>query len=166
MPQTRIGQWRRGELAGLLRYESARPLTITMTNDLGGLLFNGAKRPNRVVGVNALTPQGDSGAFDPNKDRFLAIGAYSDPGPLQFGNAPPRDPHVRGFPNAVEDVSIFKVTQFGEHFRWRLEAQGGNITNRVVFCDANTNWSSSQFGLVSLQCNQPRSIQLGTKIEF
>jgi len=153
-------------LAGILRYESARPLTVTMTNDLSGLLFNGAKRPNRVAGVNAITPRGDTGDFDPNSDRYLSSGAYADPGPLQFGNAAPRDPHVRGFPNAVEDVSIFKVTQLGEHFRWRLEAQGGNITNRVVFCDPNTNWSSSQFGLVSLQCNQPRSIQLGTKIEF
>jgi hypothetical protein len=153
-------------LNGLLRYESGRPLTTTMTNDLAGLLFNGAKRPNRVAGVAALTPQGDSGSFDPNKDSYLNKAAWSDPGPLQFGNAAPRDPHVRGFPNAVEDVSIFKVTQVTEHVRWRLEAQGGNVTNRTVFCDPNTNWSSGSFGQVSLQCNQPRSIQLGTKIEF
>jgi len=153
-------------LNGILRYESPRPLTITMTNDMGGLLFNPAKRPNRVAGVNAVTAIGDTGDFDPNRDRFLDSAAYSDPGPLTFGNAPPRDPHVRGFPNFVEDISIFKVTRFGEHLRWRLEAQGGNFTNRVVFCDANQNWSSAQFGLVSLQCNQPRSIQLGTKIEF
>jgi hypothetical protein len=153
-------------LTGILRYESARPLTVTMTNDMGGLLFNPAKRPNRVAGTPAVTPRGDTGAFDPNADRYLSSAAYTDPGPLQFGNAPPRDPHVRGFPNAVEDVSIFKVTQFGEHVRWRVEAQGGNITNRVVFCDPNQNWSSGQFGLVSLQCNQPRSVQLGTKIEF
>jgi hypothetical protein len=153
-------------LNGILRFESGRPLTVTMTNDMGGLLFNPSKRPNRVSGTAAITPQGDTGSFDPNKDVYLNRAAYTDPGPLQFGNAPPRDPHVRGFPNFVEDVSIFKVTQFGEHFRWRLEAQGGNITNRTVFCDPNQNWSSAQFGLVSLQCNQPRSIQLGTKIEF
>jgi len=73
---------------------------------------------------------------------------------------------VRGFPNAVEDVSIFKVTQFAEKIRWRLELQGGNVTNRVVFCDPNQNWSAGSFGQVSLQCNQPRSIQLGTKLEF
>jgi hypothetical protein len=161
-------------LNGLLRYESGRPLTITMTNDMSGLLFNGAKRPNRVSGTAALTPQGDSGSFDPNAfgtfsptaNAYLNKAAWSDPGALTFGNAVPRDPNVRGFPNAVEDVSLFKVTQFGEHLRWRLEAQGGNVTNRVVFCDPNTNWSSGSFGQVSLQCNQPRSIQLGTKIEF
>jgi hypothetical protein len=153
-------------LNGLLRYESARPLTIGMTNDMAGLLFNPAKRPNRVTSAAAVTPQGDSGSFDPNANVYLNRAAWSDPGPLQFGNAPPRDPHVRGFPNAVEDVSIFKITPIGEHLRWRLEAQGGNITNRVVFCDPNTNWSAGSFGQVSLQCNQPRSIQLGTKLEF
>jgi hypothetical protein len=152
---------------GVLRYESGRPLTIGMTNDMSGLLFNPAKRPNRVAGVDAVTAQGSSGSFDPNANRYLNSAAYSDPGPLQFGNAPPRDPHVRGFRNASEDVSIFKVTPFGEHLRWRLEAQGGNITNRVVFCDPNTNWSAgASFGQVSLQCNQPRSFQFGTKLEF
>jgi hypothetical protein len=55
---------------------------------------------------------------------------------------------------------------FGERFKWRLEIQGGNITNRVVFADPNMNWSSGSFGQVALQANQPRSIQLGTRIEF
>jgi hypothetical protein len=119
-----------------------------------------------VAGTSAITTQGDTGSFDPNRDVYLNRAAFTDPGPLQFGNAPPRDPHVRGFPNAVEDISMFKVTQFAEKVRWRVEVQGGNLTNRVVFCDPNTNWSSGQFGLVSLQCNQPRSFQLGTKIEF
>ena len=151
-------------LNGLLRYESGRPLNITMNNDLGGLLFNNVKRPNRSSGVSAELI--DEGSFDPNRDRFVNKAAWSDPGPLQFGNAPPRDPHVRGFRNAVEDLSIFKETTFAERIKWRLELQGGNITNRVVFCDPNQNWSSGSFGQVSLQCNQPRSFQLGTKIEF
>jgi hypothetical protein len=153
-------------LNGLLRYESGRPLAITMANDLGGLLFNPTKRPNIVAGADGLSAAGHTGAFDPNRDSYLNRAAWTDPGPLQFGNAPPRDPHVRGFPNAVEDVSIFKITRLTEKVRWRLEAQGGNITNRVVFCDPNQNWSAASFGQVSLQCNQPRSIQLGTKIEF
>jgi hypothetical protein len=151
-------------LNGLLRYESGRPLGITMNNDLGGLLFNNVKRPNIVGGVDAELI--DEGSFDPNRDRFLNKAAFSDPGPLHFGNAPPRNPHIRGFRNAVEDLSLFKETTFAERIKWRVELQGGNITNRVVFCDPNQNWSSGSFGQVSLQCNQPRSFQLGTKIEF
>jgi hypothetical protein len=153
-------------LNGLLRYESGRPLAVTMANDLGGLLFNTTKRPNVVTGVSALSDGVNNGNFDPNRDSYFNKAAWTDPGPLQFGNAPPRDAHVRGFRNAVEDISIFKVTQFGERWKWRIEAQGGNITNRVVFCDPNQNWSAGSFGQVSLQCNQPRSIQLGTKLEF
>ncbi len=153
-------------LNGIFRYESGRPLTITMANDMSGLLFNPAKRPNRVASVNGVTSTDASGTFDPNADRYLTKAGWSDPGPLTFGNAPPRDPHIRGWKNAVEDASIFKETQFGEKLTWRLEVQGGNITNRVVFCGPDTNWSSGTFGLVSTQCNQPRSIQLGTKLRF
>jgi hypothetical protein len=153
-------------LNGVLRYESGRPLAITMANDMSGLLFNSVKRPNLISTSQALTTAATNGSFDPNRDSYLNRSAWSDPGPLVFGTAPPRDPHVRGFPNAVEDVSIFKVTQFAEKVRWRLELQGGNVTNRVVFCDPNQNWSAASFGQVSLQCNQPRSIQLGTKLEF
>ncbi|MDQ6705470.1 MAG: TonB-dependent receptor [Acidobacteriota bacterium] len=152
-------------LNGLLRYESGRPMLITMTNDLAGLLFNGTKRPNRVAGTSGLTDLGGR-KFDPNRDRYLDRSGWSDPGPLQFGNAPSRDGSVRGFRNATEDVSIFKETKFGERYKFRIEVQGGNITNRVVFCDPNQNFSAGSFGQVSTQCNQPRSIQFGTKFEF
>jgi hypothetical protein len=154
-------------LNGILRYESGRPERITMANDMGGLLFNPLKRPNVVTGVSAYSDAISNGSFDPNRDRYFNRAAWSDPGALQFGNAPPRDAHVRGFYNAVEDASIFKETQFGEKLNWRLEFLGGNVTNRVVFCDPNTNWSAgAAFGQVSTQCNQPRSIQLGTKLRF
>ena len=152
-------------LNGILRYESGRPLAITMDNNLANLLFNGTKRPNRVNDASGTTDLQDRD-FDPNRDRYLTKSGWSDPGFLQFGNAPSRDASVRGFKNYVEDVSIFKVTQMTERVRLRFEAQGGNITNRVKFCDPNTNWSSGQFGQVSTQCNQPRSVQFGLKLEY
>jgi hypothetical protein len=151
-------------LNGILRYESARPLAITMNNDLAGLLFTGTKRPNRVAGASGRTPL--NGDFDPNTNLLLNKSDWYDPGSLQFGNAPSRDGTVRGFKNAVEDVSIFKVTQLTEKLRLRIEAQGGNVTNRVVFCDPNQNWSATSFGQVSTQCNQPRSVQFGLKLEY
>ena len=104
-----------------------------------------------------------------SKSSFFNKAAWTDPGPLAFGNAPARDGSVRGFMNIVEDVSIFKVTSFHERYRLRFEAQGGNVTNRVVFCDpgitGSTNWNSGSFGAISLQCNQPRSVQFGMKFE-
>jgi len=151
-------------LNGIFRYESGRPLNITMTNDLGGLLFNNQKRPNRVAGTDGTL---EFDKFDPNRDRLFDRSAWQDPGPLQFGNATRTDGTIRGLATATtEDISIFKETKFGERFRHRFEAQFGNFPNRTLFCEPNTNFSSSAFGQVSLQCNQPRSIQFGMKLEF
>lgn len=150
---------------GILRYDSGRPLAISMNNDLAGLLFNTTKRPNRNTGTVAKATF--QSGFDPNKDRYFDRAAWTDPGPLQFGNAPSRDATARGFRNYVEDASLFKETALNERFRLRFEAQGGNITNRVVLCDPNTNWSSTaQFGQVGTQCNQPRSVQFGIKLTY
>ena len=99
-----LGGW---NVSGILRYESGRPMTITMTNDLAGLLFNTQKRPNQVGEGKA-----DFGDFDPFKDRYFNRAGWADPGPLQFGNAPERDGEVRGFPNFSEDINIFKVFPF------------------------------------------------------
>jgi Carboxypeptidase regulatory-like domain/TonB dependent receptor-like, beta-barrel len=158
------------QLNGILRYDAGRPLLISMNNDLAGLLFNTTKRPNRNSSVDGVATF-PGGKFDPNRDRYFDRAAWSDPGPLQFGNALSRDGTVRGFKNIVEDVSISKITQINERYRIKFDAQAGNVTNRVVFCDpgigaANTNFSAANFGQIGLQCNQPRSIQFGLKFEY
>ena len=154
-----LGGW---NVAGILRYESGRPLNITMNNDLGGLLFNSQKRPNRAGG----DPVAASGDFDPFTDNYFNRDAWSDPGPLAFGNAPQRDGDVRGFPTFSEDINIFKEFPFGDAKSLRFEAQFGNLFNRVLYCDPNQNWSSSAFGTVSTQCNTPRSMQMGFRFDF
>jgi hypothetical protein len=156
-------------LNGILRYESGRPLNINMTNDLAGLLFNTEKRPHRVADSAALA---EHEKFDPNAiqaggaGRYFNPAGWTDPGALQFGNAPSRDGTARGFKNYVEDVSLFKVTRLTERVSLRIETQAGNVTNRVKFCDPNTTWTSGAFGTTALQCNQPRSVQFGAKLEF
>ena len=90
-----LGGW---NVSGIMRYESGRPLSITMNNDLGGLLFNNQKRPNKT----GAEGKADFGDFDPFNDRYFNNGAWADPGPLQFGDAPKRDGDVRGFPNFTE----------------------------------------------------------------
>ncbi len=93
-------------------------------------------------------------------------GGWADPGPLAFGNAPRRDGTARGFANFSEDFSLIKDTRITDRVKFRLEAQFGNAFNRVLFCDPNTNWSSGEFGQVFSQCNTPRSIQFGAKLDF
>jgi hypothetical protein len=154
-----LGGW---NVAGILRYESGRPLTITMNNDLGGLLFNTQKRPNKT-GSGGVVSNGD---FDPFTDVYLDQSAWSDPGPLQFGNAPERDGDVRGPGNYSEDINIFKVFPVVDQQKLRFEMQIGNLFNRINYCAPNTNWSSGQFGQVFTQCNFPRSIQFGFRYDF
>ncbi len=85
-----LGGW---NLAGALRYESGRPMNITMDNTtLGGLLFNGQRRPNRVKGVTAVKRDN----FNPISltEHYFNNAAWVDPArsdpdnPSLLGNAP------------------------------------------------------------------------------
>jgi hypothetical protein len=138
-----------------------------MDNDMGGLLFNSQKRPNRAGG----DPVAAGGDFDPNTDRYFNRDAWSDPGPLTFGNAPRRDGDVRGFKVFNEDVNVSKAFQLSDRARLRFEVQFGNLFNRTTFLNPLTNgiganFSSGAFGLVSGQANQARSIQLGVRLDY
>ena len=154
-----LGGW---NVSGLLRYESGRPMTVTMTNDLGGLLFSTQKRPNRT-GEEGVADVSD---FDPFTDRYYNAAGWSDPGPLQFGKAPERDGDVRGFANLSEDINFFKVFPFTDHRKLRFEAQVGNLFNRTIYCNPSSNWSNTNFGQVFTQCNTARSVQLGFRFDF
>lgn len=154
-----LGGW---NVSGVLRYESGRPMTVIMNNDLAGLLFNTQKRPNRT-GEAGVANTGD---FDPFTDRYYNPAGWSNPGPLQFGNAPERDGNVRGFRNFSEDINIFKVFPFTDQRKLRFEAQIGNVFNRTTFCNPASNWSNTNFGQVFTQCNTARSVQLGFRFDF
>jgi Carboxypeptidase regulatory-like domain len=160
LSETLLAGW---HVSGILRYESGRPLNITMNNDLGGILFNSQKRPNRAGGTDAVAA---SGSFDPTTDNYFNRNAWTDPGPLQFGNAPRVDGTVRGWPNYSEDVNVFKEFQLRDPMKARFEIDIGNLFNRTLFCNPNTNWSSPAFGTVNTQCNQPRSVQFAVRLDY
>jgi len=155
-----IGDW---QISGTQTYQSGRPLSITMANNsLGGYLFNYTEYPNKVSGTKGLT-----GNFhDPNKDTYLNSSAWADPGQFAFGNAPREDASVRGFRYFNEDFSIFKDTHFGEGRYVRVQADAGNVLNRVFFCPVGTALGNANFGKTGSQCNVPRRVQLGLQIFF
>ncbi len=159
MAQKLLAGW---HVSGILRYESGRPLHITMNNDLGGLLFNGEKRPDRASG-DAVAATGN---FDPTVDSYFNRDAWTDPGPLRFGSAPKFDGTVRGFPNYSEDMNVFKEFRLRDPMKMRFEADFGNLFNRTLFCDPNQNWSSGAFGSVNTQCNQARSVQFAVRLDY
>jgi hypothetical protein len=160
-----LGGW---NVAGVLRYESGRPLNIVMDNSaFGGILFNGQRRPNRVKGSNAIAKvQGDF--YNPRVQKYFNGDAWSDPGTDPFGDAPRVDGTARGFPTYNEDLSLFKNFKLHEQVNMKFSADMGNIFNRTDFCNPSTFWtpSTTTFGDISTQCNQPRSIQFGLKLTF
>ena len=152
-----IGGW---TMAATQRYDAGRPLSITMACDFCSVLFSNTKRPNKVGDgyshtSNVLAPGG-----------YLNPSGWSDPGAYAFGNAPLHDGSVRSFPYYNEDLNIAKRFRVTERVGMRFESQFGNLFNRHLWCDPDTNWSSPTFGEVFGQCDQPRNIQFGLRLEF
>ena len=56
---------------------------VFMNNDLGGLIFNGQKRPNRVKGTSPIASH--DGFFNPLTMNYFDAGAWADPGTNAFG---------------------------------------------------------------------------------
>jgi hypothetical protein len=179
-----LGGW---NLSGVLRYESGRPLNITMDNHvfdptapppvpggppganvfLGNILFNPQKRPDRVKGTSAIAKQVGS-YYNPLIQNYFNTSGWTDTGSNPFGNAPRADGTARGFPTYNEDMTVFKNFVFKEPLTMRFEAQFGNIFNRTDFCNPSTVWSpgAPTFGSVNTQCNYPRSVQFGLKFSY
>lgn len=155
-----LGGW---SFAAVQRYQSGRPLSITMDNRFGGALFNPSRRPN--VGSGG---QGNVGGnFDPATDRTVLTGGWSDPGNNSpFGDELRINPDIRTFKWFNEDFNLFKVTNVTERVAIRFEAMFGNAFNRTFFCNGNSNFSSPDFGRVFAACDTPRRIQFGLRVDF
>jgi hypothetical protein len=155
-----VGGW---TISATQRYDKGRPLGISMAcGELCSFLFSNVKRPDRVPGARGY---GKTSNVRPG-DQYLLKSGWADPGPLAFGNEPNNDPTIRSPHYFNEDFAISKMTPITERFDARFESNIGNIFNRHLWCDPDTNWSDSTFGQVSAQCNTPRSIQFGLRIEF
>jgi hypothetical protein len=152
-----IGNW---QVSGIQSYSSGRPLSITMPNNLGGILFNSAKFPNKVGSGLA------SNFSNPRTDNYLNSSGWADPGTYAFGNAPRTDASVRGFKYYNEDISIAKDIYFTEATYLKFHADAGNAFNRVYFCPVGQTFGTGGFGSTSSQCNIPRRIQLALELFF
>ena len=154
-----LGGW---TISGTQRYDRGRPLSITMACDFCSLIFSNEKRPNRVAHTSGY---GKTSNVRPG-EQYLSKSGWVFPGALQFGNASQNDPTVRSPHYFNEDLGITKTIPFTERVGLRFETQIGNVFNRHLWCNPDTNWSSSTFGQVFAQCDQPRNVQFGLRVEF
>ena len=111
-----LGGW---QISGSTRYSSGMPLGIGGGASLP--LFNSGNRPNLVSGAPIRTNISNSD-FDPARNLYLNIGAFSQPAQFTFGNVGPRMPNVRGFALLNEDISLNKRPHLPE--RQPIELRG------------------------------------------
>ncbi len=144
-------------------YRSGTPLAIGGGPALP--LFGGANRPNWInADVRSATSMG---SYDPARDRYLNLAAFSQPALFTIGNSPPRMPHVRTPAFLNEDFSVFKNLRFTESVALQIRGEFYNVMNRVVFGGpANNINNPATFGVIGGQANTPRLVQLGVKILF
>ena len=156
-----VGGW---QFNAIQSYQSGTPIAVAGGGDIP--LFGGGNRPNWVSSdVRSSVPMG---SFDPAKDVYLNINAFSQPGPFTFGNAPPRIPSVRGPASYAEDFSVFKKFYLKSESRYlEFRAEFFNLFNRVVFGSPSADLNNpATFGQITSQANTPRVIQFGMKLIF
>ena len=156
-----VGGW---QLNSIERYQSGVPIAVTGGPNLP--LFGGGNRPNWISNdVRSSVPMSN---FDPAKDVYLNINAFSEPAPYTFGDAPKTLPNVRAPALYNEDFSLFKKFGLGNESRYlEFRAEFFNIFNRVVFGAPATNVNSpTTFGTFGSQANAPRIIQVAVKLLF
>ncbi|HTM52197.1 MAG TPA: TonB-dependent receptor [Bryobacteraceae bacterium] len=154
-----IGGWR---LAGIQVYNSGTPIALQRNNPLP--IFNAITRPQVDGYENWRAPlAGDS--FDPAKDRFLVpAGQFPSQPAASFGNATRYNPKVRAFWGASENLSLSKTFHVTETVRLDFRGEAFNLLNRVIFNPGSTNLNAINFGQVTSQANDPRSLQVALKI--
>jgi hypothetical protein len=142
--------------------------------ELCSFLGSNLKRPNRVVGAAGYgKTSGVKACTSSNPatcDHYLLASGWADPdptNPLAFGNAAQNDPRIRSPHYFNEDFSVTKLIPITDQYGLKFESQMGNLFNRHLWCNPDTNFSDgANFGTINAQCDQPRSIQFGLRLEF
>jgi hypothetical protein len=156
-----LGGW---QLNSIERYQSGTPISVSGGSDIP--LFGGGNRPNWIS--SKVRSSVSMGSFDPAKDVYINVSAFSEPAPFTFGTAPPTLPNTRVPALYNEDFSVFKKFGLRSESRYlEFRAEFFNILNRVVFGGPASNVNNpDSFGTIGSQANTPRVIQFGMKLLF
>ena len=83
-----------------------------------------------------------------------------------LGNATRNNPTLRNPAVFSEDISLQKEVPVTERWRISLRFEAFNLLNRVRWNNPDSTYTSSTFGLVRSQANNPRQMQAGLKVLF
>jgi hypothetical protein len=154
-----LGGW---QINGIYRIDNGLPVQLFLCSGCSvniptyGSQYPDLTAPLRVAGTRDLNQY------------FANPQAAVRPAPYSPGNAPRLLPNARIPGTDNLSASLFK--QFGLGFREgaRLEVrlEAFNVLNHVQFAGPDTRVGNATFGKITAQANQPRQVQIGTKIYF
>jgi hypothetical protein len=149
-----LGGWTASLLPSFI---SGGPLGFsTATNSTGSL--GGGQRPNWNRRSPALSSRSVTKWFDTS--------AFSAPAAFTFGNAPRTFSFVRSDWTRNIDLSLQKNIRIVRELNAQFRAEAFNLTNTPQFAPPNTAFGNANFGVVTAQQNQPRSIQFAVKLQY
>ena len=92
---------------------------------------------------------------------------YSDYAPYSLRKVEDRFPNIRDPQKPQLNIALQKTFQISERFSFKLRGESFNVTNTPIFPGPNTDYRSSQFGIIPIQQNNfPRVIQVAGKFYF
>ena len=150
-----VGGW---EISGISTFSSGYPIVPSLQ---GGVLWNGAQRPN-LTGDPAA-----GGSIEDRLNQFFNPASFSRPVADTFGTAPRtlnyRTPGIKNL-----DASLFKNVQFTESKRLQLRLEAYNVTNTPTFGAPNAQYGSSSFGVITGYAGGrgPRELQVAVKFYY
>jgi hypothetical protein len=149
---------------GVSTFQEGFPLGFTATpNQLSG--FNYGLRPSVVAGCEAVK----SGAAQDRLNQWFNTACFTVPAAYTLGNEGRNDARVRGPGINNFNFALFKRTRINERFNLEFRSEVFNLFNRVQFGQPNrtvTTSSTSTFGQITSQLNDPRLIQLALRLRY
>jgi hypothetical protein len=168
-----ISNW---QVVAVYTFTSGAPLSVTGAC-VGDSIIDASCYPNIVPNsttVWAPVPNpGDPGtiigsATSSLNTKFLNPAVFINPPRDTFGNAPRSAPlNLYGYNLWDLDLSIRRVIQIHESYKFTIQVDGFNIPNIVNFSSPTVgNFTSSSFGTITSQANQPRKLQFSARFDF
>jgi hypothetical protein len=149
-----LGGW---QFNGITTFQTGLPIQITANNTAG--LFNSKTRPN-----NNGNSAKREGPVHERLNRYFDTSVFSQPAPFTFGNLSDRLPDVRTDGIRNFDLSLFKEFRPFEWLRTQFRAEWLNAFNTPRFGGPATSVTSTTFGVIAAQANDPRQLQFGLKL--
>lgn len=148
---------------GVSTFQEGFPIGMTATPNLTG--FNTGLRPNVAAGCNKTI----DGSAQSRLNEWFNTSCFTVPGAYTFGSESRTDPTLRNAGVANYNFALFKRTAITERFNLEFRAEIFNLFNRVQFgppINVETTAANSTFGQVTTQLNDPRLIQVATRLRF